>query len=282
MGCWNGTCAISNLPILGGDDVKLLITKFNRLSNDTCKTAVCYVDDIFKPRYLQLDAQYDTYGSVENIVEDWNYEIICSDLIKPETKIKADGKIIKDPTLYDFIRAIERGKLEIFNDNIEEFKLSDLSFLMVRKDIWDYIVSNFKGECWKPAEERTSDDDYYESEKESLTRIYNSYKDKYKKYNNKLLIDADRFVMHYNFPNRIYNDYLVRRDSKNNFINIDNEDIFNTYLEFYLIKGFMNATRKHWNIVSGAGSQNLETPPYKVLINAMEIGIDNINIDMAE
>jgi hypothetical protein len=66
MGCWNGTCGISQMPIVVGEDISFLIIeetgKFNA-------SGVCYVTDIMRPVSFIMEGQYNDYGSVALTVE---------------------------------------------------------------------------------------------------------------------------------------------------------------------------------------------------------------------
>lgn len=44
MGCWNGTCMISNLPIIAGEKVKLVFlhTPYGNNIDKIKKSAYCY------------------------------------------------------------------------------------------------------------------------------------------------------------------------------------------------------------------------------------------------
>lgn len=64
MGCWNGTCGISQLPIFDGEEVvAILIEKF---SNAGKLTASCGCTDRYTPVSFPIIGKYDDYGCIKN------------------------------------------------------------------------------------------------------------------------------------------------------------------------------------------------------------------------
>lgn len=78
MGCWNGTCGISQLPILAGEKIRVFILKPSSGTNKfvTNPNSFVYSTDMFDALGVPFVAEYDDYGSVENVVEDYNSKII--------------------------------------------------------------------------------------------------------------------------------------------------------------------------------------------------------------
>ena len=60
MGCWNGTCLISNMPILSGEEVVGYILRHTR--EDVENKSICYSTDYAKPVSLPIRGYYDDYG----------------------------------------------------------------------------------------------------------------------------------------------------------------------------------------------------------------------------
>lgn len=181
MGCWNGTCMISNLPIISGEKVKLIFLKKGN-EKHLGNSAVCYSIELLSPINMAISAEYNDYGSVENIEEDWNHNIILKyfkEYFKNE--IRCDGEEKKEFDLSDIIDAIERGSLEshvktgILSDYEHVYRLDkmkkdneknasliayvdnelknlrketknwidvEMSFIMIRQDVWDSVVKN--------------------------------------------------------------------------------------------------------------------------------------------
>lgn len=117
MGCWDSTCMISNLPIVAGEKIKLVILQPNYGRRDSGEgnilgmSGYVYATDIMGPAFLPISGKYNDYGMIENIVEDWNTKIIFDHLKKKYPVIEVDGRIIEDWDLEDFLGGIERCSL---------------------------------------------------------------------------------------------------------------------------------------------------------------------------
>jgi len=63
MGCWNHTCAVSNLHITAGQDVVVFLLVKNHKTDDT---SFCYGNALYNPVPLPFYGKYDDYGGVED------------------------------------------------------------------------------------------------------------------------------------------------------------------------------------------------------------------------
>lgn len=78
MGCWNETCGISQMPIEGGDPVRMfLIVEAEHWDEGG---ALYYSTDLWKPFGLPLKGTYDEYGGLENIEEDALSDLLLESL----------------------------------------------------------------------------------------------------------------------------------------------------------------------------------------------------------
>jgi len=300
MGCWNGTCAISNLPITWNEPVKLVFLqgeyKYFGMS------AFYDATDFMAPAFLPIDAIYNDYGSVENVKENWNTEIITKYFKRrygSQVKHKHNKEELVETTIENVTYLIERGLsnsveileqytptdigpapdqndmekykewLDKYIDNTKKDK-KPLSFVLVRKDVWDKLVTvmgNYKNGFYHSFHVELDDYGKKLTFKEFLLFELNAKLEKYKESKNITdpikrltfdLIKADLspFREQYSKENTIlaneYHEYF--------FNNIDNEklknQIINDWLEYKLINLFMNYTRKAWSLHPGAGSQN--------------------------
>jgi hypothetical protein len=135
MGCWNNTCMISNLPIISGEKVKLVILGNNYAEESIIgRSGYCYSNGMLSPLFLPISGTYNDYGGIEHVVQDFNYNIISESLHKQfGNTIKVDRDDVKENwTLEDFLDGIERGccdrmvyqgkKTKEFKDAIEEIE----------------------------------------------------------------------------------------------------------------------------------------------------------------
>lgn len=71
MGCWNGTCAITNLPILYGEPCRIVFLRQSIQANDA-GGGFCYTEGLWHPASLPIPAKYNDYGAVEDYdPDDW-------------------------------------------------------------------------------------------------------------------------------------------------------------------------------------------------------------------
>ncbi|MCK9417512.1 hypothetical protein M0Q97_12800 [Candidatus Dojkabacteria bacterium] len=288
MGCWNGTCMISNLPILAGEKVKLVfLHRFNE--SNIKKPAYCYPNGIFHPGAFAINAEYDDYGGVENIEEDINFQLIEAYFKTKYKKIEVEGKVLDEFTIYDIIGGIKGGNLKVFSegnkerkelaqnvvkhsqdffssDNIknhwenlanmdvsEQWQQTNLNFVMIRKDVWDYIIKEHNPE-------------FYNENSKTYNDIYTTaqgwVENKFEKFKNTPISPfcmagyAGGTIM---FLNQYYDEFISKCDDE------QLDYIKNLFIEFIIIDNFLSETRKGWMITSGAGSQSQEWTSYKLL-----------------
>ena len=122
MGCWNGTCLISNLPIYAGDEVVFFALKRRRDVSTVEGGDHYYSDDIYQPLLYPVVGEYDNYGCIENIKEDFSLiEEYFKDVELSEPDWDKDN---------DVFRRIERGYYKGYN------------FAMIHKDIYDALIES--------------------------------------------------------------------------------------------------------------------------------------------
>ncbi len=125
MGCWNATCGISQLPIRSGARVKVFLILQSEYANGICGSDSCYNSAYFRPWFLPVLAEYNDYGSIENIVPDWNSKFMLEQFQQwhsdKEVKILGDDAEINSPgirkfkTLDNVFDCVERGALQYKN-----------------------------------------------------------------------------------------------------------------------------------------------------------------------
>jgi hypothetical protein len=158
---------ISNLPIISGDKIKLVFLQKGYNDNDVIgQSGYAYSTGILCPAFLPITGEYNDYGNIENIEEDWNYEKIESTLKEKFGDVifvEKDNEI-KDWKLTDLIDGIERSGSYTPQPKYHSSKQSkrldcDLSFVMIRQDVWDLCVEmqSKNEDYWNP--DRTKDKD---------------------------------------------------------------------------------------------------------------------------
>lgn len=113
MGCWNGTCSISQLPILAGTKVKTILLLQSEFAHGIGGSGTCYITGYFRPWFFPVTAEYNDYGSIENIEMDWNAQY----MLETFQKWLKDGEV----------KILENDECEINSSDIEQFdKLEDV------------------------------------------------------------------------------------------------------------------------------------------------------------
>lgn len=89
MGCWNGTCGITQLPIFSGDPVVVFLLIENRLEDKSewAANGHCYANQYWTTRSIQLYGEYNDYGWFD-FDDDWNSQFTLNafqdDLVEME------------------------------------------------------------------------------------------------------------------------------------------------------------------------------------------------------
>jgi hypothetical protein len=309
MGCWNGTCVISNLPILAGERVKvvLLHSPYGKASM-VGMSAFCYSHGILTPVAWALTGDYNDYGCVENFDEDWNYRLVEMFFKERYKEIEVEGVKMKEFTIPDIIEGIERGSLkalfggdkkmkdlaeralEAYKDNpeaieqwkdmaqadvSEKWRKSELSFVMIRQDIWDGLcASEFKG-FWNP-KKKHKEDEYCVTAKEYCNYQFDNIKkalskpkdstDPADRLNRRWAISDSRMFNSGEGSNLLLESYYATAlESSDTAYEGFLDDFFKAWCEFTAISSQMSLLRKAWLPQSGAGSQSQEWEAYLYL-----------------
>lgn len=230
MGCWSSTCMISNLPISYQDEIKLIILKpRNNIPSIIGCSGYVYSNDLLDPAFFQLSGTYNDYGLIENIEKDWNYELIENYCKKTYgKKIFIDRKTEEDWDLLKFLRGIEREGMKDEKD-----EPINLSFVMIRKDIWDFICKKSK---------KTIDfyqkkfDEYFKNEK---------FGDLFIQFNN--LFFGHKLADPCFLASEEYTDFVFQKENR--------KKVFDLWIDLQLINNFIIHNRRGWMIQPGQGSQ---------------------------
>ncbi len=284
MGCWNGTCMVSHLPIESGEKVKLVFL-FNistQYSNDrklpsilNCSGFV-YPNDMLSPAFFPISGKYDDYGTIKNIIKDFNYDIIEQYLRKTfKSTIKVDNEKKSKWSLNDIIRGIERGgssnNPQYWDEKANEWKDMNFSFVFIREDVYNSAVESMKDNTGFSF--RYDDDMKYETLlKESFDKEVSFLKRKAE-----ALSSTDKEVRMSFMTEDILmnNDHIFRRCSGGNQLFIEFwsyeqylesvindkskvEEVYKTWFDFRCVEMLIDATRMSWMVQAGSGSQDSE------------------------
>jgi hypothetical protein len=289
MGCWNGTCMISNLPIGAGEKVKLVfLQKGLDAQNVLNKSGYVFSNGALAPLALPITAEYNDYGGIENIEEDWNSTLALGTLKSMfKSKLMLDDEEVESGkwNLETLVDGIERGsfgspamywgkskpsELDSLLDKLPDSYFEkpewqklvaekairenspegwvplDLSFAMIRQDVWDetvkiglgtgeyYMEDGYaKGGAWI-----NSLFDALEKDPHTTERFYNPFT------MGEVPILKDAHVL--------YALYIRALDENPNLA----KDIKRQVIEFRMVSSMLSNLRKGWMIQPGAGSQH--------------------------
>ena len=187
MGCWNGTCGITFLPICSGERVRgiLLADDFYKGRPLHSGGSFCYPDDLWHPIELPLIGTYDDYGGIKDIEEDGNVRRLLSmangneewGSIKPGDKTRMSntarfgGNTSSNMTAEELVYCFERAPGEIVLE-IEGKELSHV-LMLIREDAYLKAIEDIKEfpqSDWNP-EHGTIGDRVRSEVEEAATRL---------------------------------------------------------------------------------------------------------------
>lgn len=166
MGSWNGTCGITQLPILAGDPVLgIVIRPPDWYQKDTPRSTnisgYCYTHGMYYPVTLFFKGTYDDYGGIENLEEtflnDIHNEVVTKGLIEDmedDVMAKYDGGgVKKENSFIEKLNYMERERYfvrgsythvdEVDNTKVERIDVRvPMGLWMVRKDVIDHVLSD--------------------------------------------------------------------------------------------------------------------------------------------
>jgi len=290
---WNGTCGISQLPITSGTRVKTILMLQSEFAKGIGGAGTCYCSAYFRPWFFAVTAEYNDYGSIENIQEDWNTKY----MLETFQKWLAEGEV----------KILDNDECEINSPNIKTFKKLDDVFDCVERG--SLVVKNpgdsfnSKEQKWEPTGGylkigmfmvlETVFDDMVKATNRFLNLKENAY---YKKYDDEprreAIIAINKARAHKNDDNikdeelrgmlrdlhvdRLLGDLIEEHAAFKHYKDLlYNPDII-TVDEFFAkldevsaLSSAMCYLRKLWFPQTGQGSQNEELLFNKALIEAM-------------
>lgn len=119
MGCFDMICAVSGLPITGGEKVLYYLLTENPYEQ---KASACYVWDRWFPRTFPLKATYNSYGSVENVEEGPMREVWLRALEHDLYEVGLGDNTVHDVPVRrgigfeDLLEAVWEGRLQVQRD----------------------------------------------------------------------------------------------------------------------------------------------------------------------
>lgn len=288
MGCWNKTCALSNLHIHAGDPVYVFLIEQDGLSDNHC-----YSTHLYSPILIPFYSHYDDYGAGENnsgaalpvIINSLKKVVIEKELGENQyhdLEVKRD-KLCED-NLFEIMqegRLFVKNRYSNTNSNLPEE--NKVEFVMMRKDVVDDILANFKPECWDKDYKtiKIGFDEIIEDVDFAIEHIQERFEEEAINFSGRLdlylppvLEDKGskmaNFIRFFDPINLAWISRIVPiMEIFTDFVKTGETTLAKEFLIDALkgafIANFMEATRRSWIPQCGEGSQNIDTTGHKVL-----------------
>ena len=304
MGCWNQTCAISQIAITHGDPVVCLFVT----ENDGLEASGCHsVTDAWNITFLPFRASYDDYGGVEDIVEDWNTDYILNYLRKHAVE-KPVGEnpyhehaVVKDKLDWELIQqATREDRLELMTSRIVEETLDNgeiaaryknaptkTTMLMIHADVWNALayrkIDTYKGVVTvntivERRQKQVAEVKKKIAEMEASTMLPlldNTDPDGTKALKASIWITNRELVSHDSDIFRGISEnimpsikgYIVD-DSNDDFV--EHPETIHRMAEMTMVNSGMDRLRRYWHPQTGLGSQSDSRSVHKLIHNTIE------------
>ena len=168
MGCWNGTCGLTELPIIVGTDIFVFPVV------ESYTDSFCYSSALYRPSVLPFRAKYNDYGAGEDctgIALPYLMEGIANQLIEQDVGENQyhDIAVKREGFNADvFFEACHEKRL-MFANPLRAYegqpKTKDVFFTMIRKDAVDRLWNEWTYDMYKmrdvPVPEGLETDQYY-------------------------------------------------------------------------------------------------------------------------
>lgn len=244
MGCWNGTCGLTQLPINCGN--KVIVFPLKQTSYEDLSSvggALYYSNDIFTPISIPVIGEYNDYGALENIEDGEKvYEYFVS--LIDDGKLTMDLKETARPSnIEELITAIKRGAIK------------GISFMMVHYEAYIRVM------------EEAYDRVYYGENfgfKTKWMELGRKYIEDVRQADNDLLIRIE--LMGNRFASAVRG---IRRPEMRWFLDklveAHDEKLLESLVDLIAFEMVMGFSRKLWIPQAGGGSQCEERTYHKVL-----------------
>lgn len=126
MGCWNGTCMISNLPIITGEPVVGYILEYFSHEDERDYSGSCYPTARATPFGLPIYGTYDDYGGIESVDDN-------------SLAVKYLLHLFEETDSEKLLRSIERDKVTRPSTRVHE--TCGVGLVMINRHIVDSLVA---------------------------------------------------------------------------------------------------------------------------------------------
>ena len=272
MGCWYSTCFMSNLPIMPGDDIAIIVLAPNYPSRKTQLT--CNATDRYSPIGAPFFAEYDDDLRIRNLksvsTHNIRYFKEFANLHEASGRVSIDGKDFisyekyKIESMEKFLIDVVEGRVYVDRKGFGEDDKAPLEHVMIHASLYEILINNVANR--KPVNcEDTYENEIYtkviktiewmKEEDEMLTNL-----------RDEIQVDMLRVRR---FSDRVHIDSLSRWSPMDKFakyyLESENEEILDDIVKYVIWATVMNMSRKGYHCISGAGSQDRELMIHKLI-----------------
>lgn len=284
MGCWNHTCAVTNLPIHYEEEVEVILLKSTNFSADS--SSFCYPYSNYTPLPLTFSGTYNDYGAVENckgaaldtIIESLRGEL-NEELVIDDEDARYKTPITKETFSVENMFELDHEKRLYIKSPYRAFpdspKTTRIRHIVVRKDVYDGIVNKVRWERWWDTKKFTTlatlDTDAYtkdidnyndsivatggNAEEDLIRRSLQKYRGIGDSQTCELLKYEGNGSIGMNLPINVNDTLLELRTTKSDLY----DGILENATRFAFFDLFMHYSRKSYGVPSGAGAQDDST-----------------------
>jgi hypothetical protein len=267
MGCWEGTCGISQLPISYGSKVYGFLIGAPGKNKEY--SGACYSSGW--PITLPFVGTYDSYGGIENIIEDENTDLILSKFSNYKNFIELIGDVERDNVVLPGNKYVKPYGVGLF--------------MVLEKIINDLSLVDFDYSCRTTPEKHKSDAKDAASLIAELNKFNNVSKfminSIWMNYDNSFTRPFAKFNCAFSAPIDEFENYRNKIEEILKIEGITSKRLDSFIKGSYILNcanAIMVALRKDWGPQIGKGSQNLNYNLYKALIKSMEEVIINYKV----
>jgi hypothetical protein len=300
MGCWNKTCALSNLPIHAGERVYVFALSESPFFKEE---PACYTDYMYSPILLPFESDYDDYGSGEcssgaslPVV----LNLISKNLIEKElgenefhdVEVKREG--FDEDAFYTSAR---EGRLEVST----EYGPVKVDFVMMKKSVVDKVLDSWQTEDYLNGRVVFTFKDVVESVDDLMEGVKKTYQklESLKEYaTDSILSDPvgaymwfergvlaskflrNRILSHHQNPIFTPAQVFVEVFKSGDFELA--KSLLIDYIRGVFVDSFMYSVRRLWVPPCGEGSQSENYGEHRILAKAVLDEVEAYEKEMAE
>ena len=267
MGCWNGTCGITQMPIKAGEKVALIFLMENKYA-DHGGSGFCYSDNQYSPITIPIFGEYNDYGAIEEISRR-NKTIVFNHLIElidnKQLIITSTDDNAEKPKDYEELFDI------IHDDGLQTEDGGIVGFMLIHVDVYTALVEDMKsravyGQYWTHGKKLAMGAEEYLKKAVENNKKMKELKSKFLKLKEQgvslfggasmfdicnMQDDYDNpFIAQFSGPRKSILKYYIRilRETRS-------KSLVETLIDFSLFCSAMEFGRKMWIPQCGAGSQ---------------------------